>query len=225
MTVKDGTTATFRDRFASRAGIRSRELIAEGQDRIIEAAIPLFYEHGFHKTTVRMVANGAGMSMGNLYQYIKTKDDILVLVAVKIMENLDEVMAKTPSEGKCREHQLLELLAGYIDVIDQNRRATKLLYRESASLSPEVLPDVLDNLADHARHRFAQLIQQGIDEGDVLACEPEVIAVNLLMFAHAWALKGWALKRVVDLESFRSEQLRNASRMIPFVRPAGGHCC
>lgn len=208
---------TFRARFTSLSDVRSPELIAERQNQIVEAAIPLFYRHGFHKTTVRMVADAAGMSMGNLYQYIRTKDDILVLAAVRLMELLDEVFVRSVRPAADSRTRIAELLGGYIEVIDRNRAGTKLLYRESANLGPEVLPEVLSNVADHARHQFAEIIRDGIERDEVDAtCNVDVLAMNLLMFAHTWALKGWALKHVIDLPSYKAEQITHALRMIPF---------
>ena len=46
--------------------------------RILNAALHLFTRKGFHGTTVREIAQKAGASMGNLYTYYDTKEDIFV---------------------------------------------------------------------------------------------------------------------------------------------------
>ncbi len=46
--------------------------------RILEAAIKVFAEQGFHQTTISQIARQAGVADGTIYLYFKNKDDILV---------------------------------------------------------------------------------------------------------------------------------------------------
>lgn len=52
--------------------------IAKNRVRIQGAALHLFTRKGFHGTTVREIANRARVSMGNLYTYYDTKEEIFV---------------------------------------------------------------------------------------------------------------------------------------------------
>src|SRR5271169_6927050 len=51
--------------------------LREGRARIAKAALPLFISYGYHTTTVRSIAKAAGMSVGAVFNYFDTKDDIL----------------------------------------------------------------------------------------------------------------------------------------------------
>src|ERR1700678_2612810 len=46
--------------------------------KIERAALRLFTRRGFHGTTVREIAKKAGVSMGKLYIYYDTKEDIFI---------------------------------------------------------------------------------------------------------------------------------------------------
>jgi TetR/AcrR family transcriptional regulator, cholesterol catabolism regulator len=46
--------------------------------KIERAALYLFTRRGFHGTTVREIAKKAGISMGKLYIYYDTKEDIFI---------------------------------------------------------------------------------------------------------------------------------------------------
>lgn len=52
--------------------------MAKNRVRIQSAALHLFTRKGFHGTSVREIANRAGVSMGNLYTYYDTKEEIFV---------------------------------------------------------------------------------------------------------------------------------------------------
>ncbi len=68
-----------------RSGIRSRK-------RILSAAIKIFCEYGYKGTSMRMIARMAHISVGGLYLYFKSKDDLYLT----LMKNrLDDLMGKT----------------------------------------------------------------------------------------------------------------------------------
>jgi TetR/AcrR family transcriptional regulator, acrAB operon repressor len=54
------------------------DTVSKKKRQIEHAALKLFTRQGFHGTTVREIARGAGVSMGNLYVYYQTKEDIFV---------------------------------------------------------------------------------------------------------------------------------------------------
>ena len=62
------------------SNIKDKDLINVRRQELVNAAVELFVKKGFHKTTVREIAKEFGMSMGALYDYIRTKEDILFLV-------------------------------------------------------------------------------------------------------------------------------------------------
>src|SRR5262245_44557780 len=51
--------------------------LADRRARILDAAERSFCRSGFHRTTMQDVAAGAGMSTGNLYRYVPSKDALV----------------------------------------------------------------------------------------------------------------------------------------------------
>ena len=68
--------------------IKDKKLVEVRRREIVKAAVDLFIRKGFHKTTVREIAQKFGMSIGTLYEYIRTKEDILYLVCDYIHSNV-----------------------------------------------------------------------------------------------------------------------------------------
>jgi TetR/AcrR family fatty acid metabolism transcriptional regulator len=61
-----------------RCVIVSKPRNQEKFQRILEAAIKVFAEQGFHQATIAQIARQAGVADGTIYLYFKNKDDILV---------------------------------------------------------------------------------------------------------------------------------------------------
>jgi AcrR family transcriptional regulator len=45
--------------------------------KIVDAALSLFTERGFEQTTMRLIADRAGVSVGNAYYYFRSKEDLM----------------------------------------------------------------------------------------------------------------------------------------------------
>ena len=64
------------------------DTVAKNRRKIEAAAQKLFTRQGFHGTTVREIAQKAGVSMGKLYLYYPTKEDIFIA----LVEHLEQQM-------------------------------------------------------------------------------------------------------------------------------------
>jgi AcrR family transcriptional regulator len=62
------------------------------KDRLLEAAMELFYENGFHATGIDRIIETAGVTRMTLYKYFPSKDDLIL--AVMEMKSR-EVMQRT----------------------------------------------------------------------------------------------------------------------------------
>ena len=105
--------------------IKSRELIDDKRRQIIKGALSVFKRKGYHKTTVRDIAKAADISMGSLYDYISSKEDILYLFyQLFIITYYQEVMALT---------------SGIISPINRLKVAFRTLLDVGFSLEDEIL--------------------------------------------------------------------------------------
>ena len=77
---------------------------------------------------------------------------------------------------------------------------------KSASLGPEHL-EVVQETELKKRELLAGLIRRGIEDGEFLPADADLLAHDLIMLAHMWALKGWALHPSLDLDTCIERQL------------------
>ena len=67
----------------------SQEALEARRGRIEEAARELFISRGFHATSMRDIAQRAATSLGNLYNYYPTKEDILESIIARYQKVID----------------------------------------------------------------------------------------------------------------------------------------
>lgn len=70
------------------------------REQILQAALKLFVEFGFHGTPTSRIAQEAGVSNGTLFHYFKTKDELVVALYVHIKTNLTGCIDTARVEGE-----------------------------------------------------------------------------------------------------------------------------
>ncbi len=80
-------TATMRTKAARSisANTKDPELIRDRREQLIRAALEVFQEKGFRTTTVRDIGRAAGLTQGTIYNYVRSKEDILFLVCDRVI--------------------------------------------------------------------------------------------------------------------------------------------
>ena len=75
------------------------DLIRDRREQLIRAALEVFQEKGFHATTVRDIGRAAGLTQGTIYNYVRSKEDILFLVCDRVIaeyiSSMEEAVAAT----------------------------------------------------------------------------------------------------------------------------------
>jgi TetR/AcrR family transcriptional repressor of nem operon len=82
---------------------------------IIECARQLFYQQGYEHTSFSDIVETSGLSRGNIYHYFKTKDDILMAVISRHLEDYRALLAKWETEHKDEKERLIafaDMIAG-----------------------------------------------------------------------------------------------------------------
>jgi AcrR family transcriptional regulator len=174
-------------------------------EAILLSARDLFEKNGYHSTTMQEIATNAGMSVGLIYQYASNKEDVLLLV---ISEILDSYSREVPAAMAPHEDPVERLAAGfaaYCQVVGQRRNAVVLAYRETQTLNRPGR-ERLKRLESTTTSLLTDEVRRGVADGLFVAVASELIAYDLIMLAHGWALKHWYLAPTQSLDSYISFQ-------------------
>src|SRR5271169_1178097 len=73
--------------------IKDLQLIEIRRKQIAEGAIKVFVTKGYHKATMREIVEACGLTMGSMYNYVRTKEDLLYLVYEYVTRALRDDLA------------------------------------------------------------------------------------------------------------------------------------
>src|SRR5699024_9369916 len=123
--------------------VKNPQLVEKRRRQIIRGACDLFIRKGFHKTTTREIARECGLSIGTMYEYIQSKEDVLYLVCDYIHSELEARSKKAlDQEGTGRE-RLTRAIAQHFKAMDAMRDDVLLIYQETKSLPKDAMSYVL----------------------------------------------------------------------------------
>lgn len=183
---------------------KNSELVRDRRDQIVHAAISVFSEKGFHEATVRDIGREARLTQGTLYNYVRTKEDILFLVCDRIVtEYLDRVREALLIEGEPRA-RLEAAIKGILRVMWARPDSILLLYHESHNLESHSLRVILARV-DEFIVSFEKLLTEAeiLKKGD----KPRLrLLANILTFLPTMvALRKWALPHTMGEEEMTGE--------------------
>jgi AcrR family transcriptional regulator len=110
---------------------RSEQLNKEMRDasrrRILKTALRLFAAHGYAGTSVRMIAESAGISVGLLYNYFPSKADLLEALFEESMRDVQASFASAESASTPSE-RIERLVRSSFEILDANRDFWRMSY-------------------------------------------------------------------------------------------------
>lgn len=86
----------------------------EKEQRILDAALKLFVEKGFHGTSTAEIAKTAGVATGTLFHYFKTKEELINRLYLCIKESMINEINGHYDDKKTLKENLRELWLRYV---------------------------------------------------------------------------------------------------------------
>lgn len=109
---------------------RSRRLPrAVRQRQIVDAAVEVFAEHGFHQASMDEISETAGVSKPMLYAYLGSKDELFLACVRREATQLIEAISGAADNDLTPDEQLWHGLRSFFTHVSENRASWTLLHR------------------------------------------------------------------------------------------------
>ncbi|MBV9090550.1 MAG: TetR family transcriptional regulator KstR2 [Mycobacteriaceae bacterium] len=135
------------------------------RDELLELAATMFAERGLRATTVRDIADSAGILSGSLYHHFASKEEMVDEVLRGFLDWLfDRYQRIVDTEPKPLE-RFKGLFMASFDAIE-HRHAQVVIYQDEAKrLSSQPRFSYVEELNKRQRQMWVDVLAQGIDEG------------------------------------------------------------
>ena len=188
--------------------IKNQDLVIERRRQIVDGAVTLFIKKGYHKTTTRELAKATGMSIGSLYEYVSSKEDVLFLVCNAIHSEVEHGVKEALARPTIGKDALAEVIREYFLVCDHMSDHVLLMYQVTHFLPLKWQKKVLE-----AELRLTALFVNAMNElrdiGKLPALDDDTINLaghNISVIGHTWAFRRWYFAKHFTIEQYIEQQ-------------------
>ena len=171
------------------------EHLAARRQQILAAAQRCFRRNGFHSTSMQDVIAEAGLSVGAVYRYFKSKDDLITSIAETVLDGADQIFEDLASHNP--PESLLETMARALSFVDTQTGPEGIfplaLQVWAEAQRDPVLADFVAEKYTTIRQHFVAAAARAQDTGE-LPPDADVAAIGAVLFGM---LPGYALQRIL----------------------------
>lgn len=152
------------------------------QDRkteITHVAARLFKEKGYSAVTMRDIAQDMDIKAASLYNHIKSKQEILVLVVIEIAEEFTQVMNQIVASDCTALQKIEKVIELHIDITLRNPDALACLNNDWMHLANPQLGHFIKMREDYEAN-FKNIVIKGVAEGEINNRNTDVIIFSIL---------------------------------------------
>lgn len=201
--------------FTIRTFSSDEALVKERRNRIVRCSTKVFTKKGYDRTNMRELAKACEVSAGTLYHYFGSKEEILYSIinsatsqqAGSTEDYANELATASPTIA------LVELMRKFYEWHDDNQDITLLAYQETKNLPGNAQESIFDSEA-RILTVFEKLLIKGMEEGEFNIDDPRLVAHDIVVLGHAWALRRWHLRKHWTFKTYLQEQTDTILRAI-----------
>lgn len=154
---------------------------ARRRKEIFHASVHLFLNKGFNETSMREIAEAAGIGKSTLYDYFPSKDDILLSFVEDELEKLTDQAKEIMKQNIGAKEKLRQMMFAYMDYLATNEDFYMKLSTEVQRLAQNSLERI-----QRKRHALQDMlrgiIEEGIQEGCFRAVD-SLLATRVILTA------------------------------------------
>ena len=181
---------------------------------IARVAAPLFIEKGFHKTSMRDISKATGMALGNLYHYIKSKDDVLFLVYQELYtiweSGLDQLLVENKDDPL---KKLKQVILHMMRTGREHKDLTQMTFRETKFLEKKALKKILE-IESQFIETIVSIVEEGIAKDVFYDVNPTIIGSLIAHNTFFYPLRSWYFKGQFSYEEIEKQVIDYTLRAI-----------
>jgi AcrR family transcriptional regulator len=178
--------------------IKNPRKIQDRRELLVAAATKVFLRQGFHTATVREIGAAAGLTQGTIYNYVRSKGDILYLVCDQAITAYQDAVrrALTGISGPAR---LEATIRAIVEAVYAHQDQILVMHHVTQALDRRSLKAILARIQSFNEFVGEILSQCGGDEQETSMNRR--LAVNVITFLPSIAaLRRWDLRHRVSFE-------------------------
>ncbi len=155
----------------------------DAKARVLEAALEVFSQKGFHPATMDEIAEKAGVGKGTLYRHFETKEKLFAELVRLRLEELEENALAVIDGNDDVLTMISKYIRIYFEFFDRNQRLYRLIMQEDLDLV-EHSPDQYFKKVMRAVPNLKRKVYEGTQQGILKDVDFQTVFYGTMGFAH-----------------------------------------
>jgi AcrR family transcriptional regulator len=155
------------------------------RERILSAAVDLFYKQGYGKTTLEQVANELQVTKPFIYAHFASKNELLVEICSRAIQLAHESLNRAMVQDASATERLETVLRDFLTAVLNHQQHAMIYSREEKELEQKDR-DAINQLRRDFDRRLVELINLGVASNEFHADDVQLTALAI------GGIVGWA---------------------------------
>jgi AcrR family transcriptional regulator len=167
-------------------------------ERIVAAAVDLFYKQGYSKTTLDQVAQAIHVTKPFIYSHFKSKNDLLAEICSRAIRVSHEALNRVFAAEISPTEKLYTIARDFMLTVLQHQAHAVIYSREEKELTLEDR-NAINALRRGFDRRFASLLEEGVASAEFTVEDVPLTALaigGIVGWAPVWYRPGGRLSQV-----------------------------
>ncbi len=190
--------------------IKNPKVAIGNLEKIFTATFKLANSKGFQAMSLRDLSSESGISMGGLYAYIGSKNDLASVIEGVLRRYIDQVIGELIAKDLDPVARLKAIISGEIFMMQLLNPWYYFCFMELKGLDREQQQQAMD-LELRFDGLLVDAINAGVKNGQFICANPPLLASSITAQLQQWHLKHWKFKlRDVSMEEYAAHILETA---------------
>jgi AcrR family transcriptional regulator len=184
--------------------------VKKAKEKIIDAALELFYHQGFAGTTVRQIAKEADVNVALISYYFRGKKGLLEQLMVQFyegyfltIEKKEQNLAETTDHVTMKD-RLLQVIEASFEYLFNSYKMTRFIYRE-LTMDSMLIREVMTIYLAKEKYYYSSLFEEGVEKGELIHHDVEMMVLQLLNALYMPFLQPQVIREVHYIEPHSDE--------------------
>lgn len=136
------------------------------KDEIIDAAVKLFTDYGYHKATMDLIAEEVGVAKGTIYWYFSSKKELFMEILKVDFHRYFDFLQELRDNNQLNSQEKMEtIIVNRMDHFEKHKPIFRELMTNNEEIDKEFKEEMM-GLRDKHAQLLADLFSQGIENGE-----------------------------------------------------------
>jgi TetR/AcrR family fatty acid metabolism transcriptional regulator len=170
------------------------------KQKIVDAALAIAAKKGFEQATTAEIARKAGVAEGSIYNYFRTKDDLLIYTVSQFADSFLSTLSRVIEQEKNPLAKLNRLISFHIHFFTRKGNVFQIIYGKRPGAKVQMARILQVTVAPYAS-LIERIVKEGIELGYLERVNPQIMASSLL-----GGMQLTLLRRFFDLANYPPDE-------------------